>query len=154
MARYYAIREAVNTLGVRLCPHLLANDKIILNSFHSDCTKVTNCRSPFPRCAHNAGNPPRCTSRRTSVYFQVSESKKDGSSSVTLVVYRHLGKRGGGITDPDWIAQPAMPEEIIEMQKEWETSVMSRCQALVEKASSSLVFGHGDWGWDSFCDSE
>ena len=110
-----AIREALNILRVRLCPHLLANDKIILNSFHSDCTKVSNCRSPLPCCAYNAGNPPRCTSCRTSVYFQVSESKKDGSSSVTFLVYRHLGKRGGGITDPDWIAQLTMPEEIIEM---------------------------------------
>ena len=69
-------------------------------------------------------------------------------------MYSDLGKRGVGITNPDWIAQLAMAEEIIEMQKERETSVMSRCQALAEKGSSNLVFGHGDWGWDSFCDSE
>ena len=39
-------------------------------------------------------------------------------------------------------------------RRNWKTSIMSIFQALAEKGSSSLVFGHGDWGWDSLCDSE
>lgn len=117
------VMKSLKQPRIRLCPHLRSSDQIVVGYFHLQCPRVEKSGSLWHRWRRGYSEVSRCKLCRTSAYFKVSDGQD--TSTLKLLVYRHLGKHGKDVNEPQWIAQLAMPEDFPAMEKEWQASSMN-----------------------------
>ena len=113
---------ALNSLGVRICPHLRITDETIHSLFSFDFRNLFEILST--RSYARDARPPRyveCVSCHTSISFEIRHSSWPKNGSVLCLEIRKNFGFLKGVTDPRWISHLTSEADLGPLRREWST---------------------------------